>query len=80
MSGKYGALINKVKEEANAEKARMPENQISGLPEKEEAVNLSIKVPAASRRHWASEAKRTGTTLTTVIVEALNEKFGTPNS
>jgi hypothetical protein len=77
---KYADLISKAKAGANAEMTETPENQKTGLPEKEEAVNLSIKVPASHRRHWASEAKRTGTTLTAVIVEALNEKFGTPSS
>jgi hypothetical protein len=74
---KYADLISKAKEGGTPAKQ---ENQISGLPEKDEPVNLSIKVPTSHRRHWVSEAKRTGTTLTAVIVEALNEKFGTPNS
>jgi hypothetical protein len=41
-------------------------------------VNLSIKVPRQLRQHWAAEAKRQGTTLTAVIMDALNKRFGGP--
>jgi hypothetical protein len=43
-------------------------------------VNLCIKVSGARRRHWASEAKRRGTTMTSVIIDALVEEFGEPKS
>jgi predicted DsbA family dithiol-disulfide isomerase len=72
---KYGQLIKE---------ARKTENQKAkkALPEKgndtDLDVNLSIKVAASRRRHWAAEAKRTGTTLTAAITEALSEKFGEP--
>jgi hypothetical protein len=70
---KYGELIKE---------ARKPENQIARKPEKtndlEPEVNLSIKVAARRRRHWAAEAKRQGTTLTAAITEALSQKFGEP--
>ncbi len=70
---KYGSLI---------EKARKQENQKTGNPEVSKQldpdVNLSIKVPLALRRHWASEAKRQGTTLTAVISDALRARFGEP--
>ena len=48
---KYGDLIKQ---------ARQPENQNSGPSQvpQERVVNLSIKVPESSRRHWGSEAKR----------------------
>ncbi|MEM7063939.1 MAG: hypothetical protein AAF572_12340 [Cyanobacteria bacterium P01_B01_bin.77] len=72
-SGKYGSLIKQ---------ARKLENQNSGqeatIPDK--AVNLSIKVPMSLRRHWVSEAKRQGTTLTAVITEALSHRFGQPET
>ncbi|MGB5963579.1 MAG: hypothetical protein WBG73_23280 [Coleofasciculaceae cyanobacterium] len=42
-------------------------------------VNLCVKVPISLRRHWSAEAKRTGVTMTTVIVEALKAKFGEPD-
>lgn len=74
MSGKYGDLIKQ---------ARKPENQESRKTEVEEAateseVNLCIKVPVSLRRHWSAEAKRTGVTMTSVIVEALKARFGEP--
>jgi len=44
----------------------------------EEQVNLGIKVPLSWRRHWAAESKKTGVTMTEVIVEALTARFGKP--
>ena len=41
-------------------------------------VNLTIKVPKAWRQHWVSKAKGEGNTLTAVIIEALNQKYGLP--
>jgi hypothetical protein len=61
------------------------ENQITGKPEyavaeklSDRGVNLSIKVPESRRRHWVSEAKRQGTSLTAVILESLSKRFGEP--
>jgi hypothetical protein len=42
-------------------------------------VSLTIKVPRAYRQHWQIEAKRRNTTVTSLIVEALEEKLGLPN-
>ena len=42
-------------------------------------VNLSIRVPKRLRMHWVAEAKRHDTSITAVITEALNAKFGAPN-
>lgn len=71
---KYGQLIKE---------ARKQDSQKTGKPgtetELEPEVNLSIKVAAARRRHWAAEAKRRGVTLTAVITEALSERFGEPS-
>jgi hypothetical protein len=64
--------------------ARKTDNKNTRKPEEEEFnviepdVNLSIKVAAARRRHWAAEAKRRGTTLTAAITTALSERFGEP--
>lgn len=69
---KYGALIQEAKKQEN-QQTRKPEEDIS-----EPHVNLSIKVAVSRRRHWAAEAKRQGTTLTAVIIEALSQKFGEP--
>ena len=85
MSGRFGDLVRKARE------TEQPESQDSGKPEnpqitgeaalvvqKEKDVNLSIKVPESLRRHWASESKRLGISMTSVITQALVEKFGTP--
>ena len=72
---KYGQLIKEARKQEN-KKARKQENG-QGI-DSEPDVNLSIKVAAARRRHWAAEAKRQGTTLTATITEALSEKFGEP--
>lgn len=46
--------------------------------EKEKEVNICIKVPISKRRYWMSKAKQEGITVTSVIVEALTQKFGKP--
>jgi hypothetical protein len=45
----------------------------------EELVNLCIKVPLSLRRHWASESKKRGISMTEVIIEALKNEFGEPS-
>ena len=74
---KYGDLIKKAREPEPE-----TENQKSGLLEQEpeQVVNLCIKVPIKERRYWMSKAKEQGITVTSVIVEALNQKFGNPDS
>jgi len=70
---KYGALIKEARKTEN-QKTRKPGDESASEPD----VNLSIKVAATRRRHWAAEAKRQGTTLTAVITEALSQRFGEP--
>ncbi|NET08553.1 MAG: hypothetical protein F6K09_01590 [Merismopedia sp. SIO2A8] len=72
---KYGDLIKQ---------ARKPDNQKTSSPETtdnaaEPEVNLCVKVPISLRRHWSAEAKRTGVTMTQVIVSALKARFGEPD-
>lgn len=78
--GKYKHLIDKAKNQ----KPGKPENQIESDTEtqvvEEKEVNLCVKVPISLRQHWAAEAKRQGITMTSVIVEALTQKFGEPES
>lgn len=67
------------------QQVRKPENKTRRNQDERQSssevdVNLCIKVSSARRRHWASEAKRNGITMTAVIVEALIEKFGEPRS
>lgn len=72
---KYGALIK----EARKHDTKKGKSQESGQPtDSDEEVNLSIKVAKVRRQHWAAEAKRQGTSLTAVIIEALSTKFGEP--
>jgi hypothetical protein len=63
--------------------AVQPENQnkVSDLepPEEQEAgVNICVKVPLSWRRYWMGQSKMQGVTVTSVIVEALTQKFGKP--
>ncbi|MHC5748640.1 MAG: hypothetical protein ACYTXT_43750 [Nostoc sp.] len=82
---KYGDLIKKAREtEPENQITINTEDQISGLPEKEpeleQMVNLCVKVPISQRRYWMSKAKEQGITVTSVIVEALTQKFGEPEN
>jgi hypothetical protein len=82
-NSKYGDLIKKARE-PNDPVSRKPEDQKTSEPEDQQArepeqeVNLCVKVPKRLRRHWAAESKRTGITMTSVIVEALKARFGEP--
>ena len=51
-------------------KTRKPENQ------KEEMVNLSIKVPKKLRQKWVAESRLRGTTLTAIITDYLKKELG----
>lgn len=83
---KYGDLIKQARNTEN-QKTSQPENKIdvpngtknTPEPEPEMEVNLCVKVPVSLRRHWSAEAKRQGTTMTAVIIEALEAKFGRPD-
>ncbi|MBN3946406.1 MAG: hypothetical protein HWQ38_07905 [Nostoc sp. NMS7] len=82
---KYGDLIKKAREtEPENQKAINTEDQTSGFPsqepELEQMVNLCVKVPISQRRYWMSKAKEKGITVTSVIVEALTQKFGEPEN
>lgn len=74
---KYKQLISAARKTDNNNNTGKPENVRFDRGEPD--VNLSIKVNAARRRHWAAEAKRRGTTLTAAITEALSERFGEPS-
>lgn len=43
-------------------------------------VNITIEVPRKSRQYWTSQCKLQGVTMTEVLVEALIERFGEPES
>jgi hypothetical protein len=80
---KYGDIIKEARKPEN-QKTIEPESQKAGKPDDQvgntEGVNLSVKVSKVRRQHWVAEAKRQGTTLTAVIVEALNSRFGDPEA
>lgn len=82
MSGKYGDLIKQARKPENQKTSQTaPTDQTGETTEEavtEPEVNLCVKVPVSLRRHWSAEAKRQGTTMTSVIVEALKAKFGEP--
>lgn len=87
-AGRYGDLIKKAREPENqntgleeSQNTGLPESQNTNLPENqnEPEVNLCVKVPKSLRQHWAAEAKRQGTTMTAVIMAALNDRFGKPD-
>jgi len=74
--GKYTGLIKQARKLVNQEASK----KAKPAPEPiDETVNLSIKVAAVRRRHWVAEAKREGTTITSVIIEALSNRFGEPD-
>ncbi len=58
----------------------IPENHNTITKESKEAANLTIKVSKRQRRHWLIEAKKQDTSLTAAIVEALNARFGQPDT
>jgi hypothetical protein len=86
MAGKFGDIIQKAREQENQLSGLQDEKkkQLSGLQDdqitSEPEVNLCVKVPKSMRHHWAVEAKRTGVTMTSVIIEALTQKFGLPEN
>ena len=89
---RYADIIQKARESEAAklepegeEAVALPESQttlLQAAPDKviEEMVNLSIRVPKRLRMHWVAEAKRYDTSITAVITEALNARFGNPAS
>lgn len=90
MAGKFGDIIQKAREQESqlsglqdGKTHLADKEQMSGLPDdqttREPEVNLCVRVPKSMRHHWAVEAKRTGVTMTSVIIEALTAKFGLPD-
>ena len=88
---RYADIIQKARESEVAEQepeveevVSLPDSQNARLENEapgkviEEMVNLSIRVPKRLRMHWVAEAKRHDTSITAVITEALNARFGTP--
>jgi hypothetical protein len=76
MAGKFGDLIKKARDPESQKSGKKPVIEKAQVDEPE--VNLCVKVPKFLRQHWAAEAKRQGTTMTAVIIEALKVRFGEP--
>lgn len=79
MSG-YGDIIKKGREEEKQEKNQKAVNTVSSKAVKDDRgndpVNITIKVPRKSRQYWTSQCKLEGVTMTEVLVEALEKRFG----
>ena len=79
MSG-YGDIIKKGREEEKQQKSQKEVNTASGKVVKNDSgnipVNITIKVPKKSRQYWTSQCKLEGVTMTQVLVEALEKRFG----
>ena len=77
-----GKPDSQITRQPNDPKTGLPDSQITRQPEievvKEKEVKLCVKVPESLRRHWAAESKREGITMTEVIVQALEARFGRP--
>ncbi len=75
---KYSELFD-ARNKAENQKSGKMENQIKqAKPVADKFVNLGIKVDVARRRHWVGQAKLQGLTISEVIIEALENRFGKP--
>lgn len=68
---------DEVPEKTNEKKPKKVKEE-SGKNRNNEPVNITIKVPRKSRQYWTSQCKLEGLTMTEVLVEALENKFGAP--
>lgn len=59
---------------SNLESVKASKRQV----ENEKLVNLGVKIPAAHRNFWNGKAAADGVSMKSVIVTALEEKFGKP--
>ncbi len=46
--------------------------------ETEKLVNLGVKIPASHRNYWNGKAAADGVSMKSIIVAALEQKFGKP--
>ena len=68
--GKYGDIISKAREQDKAVKLEDC---------KDVEVSLTIKVALKLRRHWVSQAKAEGTSITKEVKSFLRRRFGEPD-
>ena len=74
----YGDIIQQGRKTEKQKKSQKEVNTASGK-EVNVPVNITIKVPRKSRQYWTSQCKLAGLTMTEVLVEALEERFGKPD-
>ncbi len=72
------ALTGVFEEIAKSGKSGNLESVKASNLENEKLVNLGVKIPAAHRNFWNSKAALEGSTMKSVIVAALEQKFGKP--
>ena len=79
----YSDIIKKGREQDKPENQKAV-NTSSGKSVKDDsgnkAVNITIKVPLKDRQYWTSQCKLAGVTMTDVLVEALEARFGKPKT
>ena len=79
MSG-YGDIIKRGREQEKQQKSQKAVNTESGKTVKDDRgndpVNITIKVPRKYRQYWTAQCKLEGVTMTEVLIEALEERFG----
>ena len=82
MSG-YGEIIKKGRATEKEEKSQQEVNTESGKTIKHDSgndpVNITIKVPRRMRQYWTSQCKLEGVTMTEVLTQALEQRFGVPD-
>ena len=84
MSG-YKDIIKKGRDEEKVKKTKTQKkvNNESGKTinndKGNDPVNITIKVPRKSRQYWTSQCKLEGLTMTEVLIEALEQRFGKPD-
>ena len=66
-------------EDRNAVNAESSKSVKPALQQEERSVSLTIKVPLSYRQHWQIEAKRRGTSVTSIVVKALTKELGLPD-
>ena len=81
MSG-YKDIIKKGRDEEKSKQSKSQKavNTESGKTIKNDRgndpVNITIKVPRKFRQYWTSQCKLEGVTMTEVLIEALEKRFG----
>lgn len=76
---KYSEIFNERKKAENQKSGKMDNQTNESNKTLDKLVNLGIKVDIARRRHWVGQAKLQGVTISEVIIEALEKRFGTPD-